>query len=142
MFGNSQSFIAVLFFLKKRTRGTATISRCITICLFCVNQTFLDECTLDHNSGLLDFVVCVDGTGTMGERSEALHVSFQKHLSAMWRFSSTVLISKEHCKSFTRILDRFYSVLGIGHHPTEKWRRYMLATRNGSDCLGTLLQQF
>ena len=72
------------------------------------------------NYGLLDFVFCLDGTGTMGERAEALHVSYQKHLSAMWRFSSTVLSLKEHGTSFTLILDRFYSVLGTDHHPTEK----------------------
>ena len=134
MFGNSQSFIAVLFFLKKRTRGTATISRCITICLFCVNETFLDECTLDHNSGLLDFVVCVDGTGTMGERSEALHVSFQKHLSAMWRFSSTVRSLKQHGTSFIVILDQFYSVLGTDHHRIDTRLQRGMETIVGERC--------
>ena len=73
-----------------------------------------------HNYGLLDFVFCLDGTGTMGEWVEALHVSYQKHLSAMWRFSSTVLSLKEHGTSFTLIFDWFYSVLGAVHHPTEK----------------------
>ena len=78
-----------------------------------------------HNYGLLDFVFCFDGTGTMGERAEALHGSYQKHLSAMSRFSSTVLSLKEHGTSFPLILDRFYSVLGT----TTIRRRSSIDTR-------------